>query len=248
MESLFDLVGGLPVHPLVIHAVAVLVPLSALGIIVAVFSTTFRKRFAVAFVVLLAVTVPLAFIAKESGEALSERVGITEQHESLGEVFPIWVAIFAVVSVVWWLISRRDGSVLVRRILGGVVVFTASQIIVLTVLVGHSGAQATWGNLVAGVANPVPTETATPEPTASDAAVWTVEEVSKHANADDCWTIIDGSVYDVTPFVNRHPGGTTAIATLCGGDGTSLFGGKHGSAAAPNAELDSLKIGTVATP
>lgn len=248
MESLFDLVGGLPVHPLVIHAVAVLVPLSAFGIIVAVFSTTFRKRFAVAFVVLLAVTVPLAFIAKESGEALSERVGITEQHESLGEAYPIWVTIFTVMTVVWLLVARRDGSILLRRILGGVVVFTAAQIIVLTVLVGHSGAEATWGNLVPGVAVPSPTATTTPEPTATDARVWTADEVKKHASAGDCWTIIDGTVYDVTPFVNRHPGGSTAISAICGGDGTSLFAGQHGSSAAPNAELDSLKIGTVATP
>jgi hypothetical protein len=248
MESLFDLVGGLPVHPLVIHAVSVLVPLSALGLIVAVFSKSFRNRFAVALVVLLAVTVPLAFVAKESGEALAGRVGITEQHESLGEVFPIWVTVLFVVAVVWVFVARRDGSVLVRRIVGGVLIFTTAQLIVLTVLVGHSGAQATWANIIGGGGTPTATETATPSPSAPSEPAFTMDEVSQHASATDCWTVVNGNVYDVTPFVNRHPGGTAAIEMLCGGDGTSMFDRQHGSAPAPNAELDALKIGTVATP
>jgi len=248
MESLFDVVGGLPVHPLVIHTVVVLVPLSALGLIAAVFSASFRKRFAVAFVVLLAATVPLAFVAKESGEALAERIGITEQHETLGDAFPVWVAVLLAMAVVWLLVSRRTGSVLVRRIVGGVLVFTAAQVIVLTVLVGHSGADATWGGIVAGFDKPTASETAAPSPSASSERALTMAEVSTHASADNCWTVIDGAVYDVTPFVNRHPGGAAAIATLCGGDGTSLFDGQHGSAAAPNAQLDSLKVGTLATP
>ncbi len=52
---------------------------------------------------------------------------------------------------------------------------------------------------------------------------FTVDQIAMHASEDDCWTIIDGSVYDITPYVPRHPGGLTAIMRACGADGTSLF-------------------------
>jgi hypothetical protein len=248
MDSLFDVVAGLPVHPLVIHSVVVLVPLAALGLIVAVFNTAFRKRFAGALIVLLGITVPLAFVAKESGEALAERIGITERHEELGENVPLWVGVFFVIAVVWWLVSRRSESVLVRRILGGVLVFTAAQVLVVIFLVGHSGAEATWGKPVPVAEQPVETESAPPENDEDDPTVFSAAEVAKHSTAEDCWTIVDGNVYDVTPFASRHPGGLAAVSQICGVDGTAQFGGKHGSDSAPNAQLESLKIGTLGTP
>ena len=32
-------------------------------------------------------------------------------------------------------------------------------------------------------------------------------EVSKHDKEDDCWIVINKKVYDVTKFVDEHPGG-----------------------------------------
>lgn len=248
MEEIFDTVAGLPVHPLVIHFAVVLVPLAALGLIVAVVNTAFRRRFASAFVVLLAVTVPLAFVAKESGESLAERVGITENHESLGEIFPLWVSVLAVAAVVWFLIARRDGLDAIRKIAGAVVIVLAIGVTALTFLVGHSGAEATWAKLIGAPAVPSSTQSPTAAPTEPVAGAILAAEVSQHATPDDCWTIIDGSVYDMTPFLNRHPGGSTAIAGLCGSDGTAGFRGQHGGASAPNSQLESLKIGVLATP
>jgi uncharacterized membrane protein len=248
MDELFDTVGGLPVHPLVIHFAVVLVPLAALGLIVAVVNTAFRRRFALALVGLLAVSVPLAFVAKESGESLSERVGITERHESLGEVFPLWVATLATVALAWYLISRRTGLTALRRIVGGVVIALSVGVTALTFLVGHSGAEATWANLIGAPVDPIPSQSATAAPTDPAAGALTVDEVSKHSTLADCWTIIDGSVYDMTSFIERHPGGSAAIAGLCGRDGTEGFRGQHGTASAPNAQLEPLKIGVLATP
>ena len=47
-------------------------------------------------------------------------------------------------------------------------------------------------------------------------------EVSNHAVEGDCWTIVDGSVYDITSYIPRHPGGAE-ILKACGTDGSSLF-------------------------
>lgn len=238
MEIFFDTIAGLPVHPLVIHFAVVLIPLAALGLIVAVLNAAFRRRFAFALVAMIVVSVPLAFVAKESGESLSERVGITERHESLGEIFPLWVATLAVVAIVWYVISRREGLTVLRRIVGAVLIAVSVGVTALTFLVGHSGAEATWANLIGATGNS----------TDPNAGAITATEVGTHSTPDDCWTIIDGNVYDMTPFIARHPGGSAAIAGLCGRDGTAGFRGQHGSASAPNAQLEPLKIGVLATP
>jgi cytochrome b involved in lipid metabolism len=47
-------------------------------------------------------------------------------------------------------------------------------------------------------------------------------EISKHATAADCWMSIEGKVYNVTSFVNSHPGGEK-ILKGCGTDATMLF-------------------------
>ena len=49
---------------------------------------------------------------------------------------------------------------------------------------------------------------------------YTLAEVSKHDNKDDCWLVIEGGVYDATPFIaaGQHPG-KDAILEGCGIDG-----------------------------
>jgi cytochrome b involved in lipid metabolism len=51
---------------------------------------------------------------------------------------------------------------------------------------------------------------------------YNMEEISEHASAEDCWLLIEGKVYDVTEFVNGHPGGK-AILEGCGMDATELY-------------------------
>ena len=40
-----------------------------------------------------------------------------------------------------------------------------------------------------------------------DDVMLTLDEVSKHNKEDDCWTIYQGRVYDVTQYAKVHPGG-----------------------------------------
>ncbi|KQJ91841.1 cytochrome B5-like protein [Brachypodium distachyon] len=58
---------------------------------------------------------------------------------------------------------------------------------------------------------------------------YTKDEVSKHNTRKDCWIIIKDKVYDVTPYVEEHPGGD-AILNNAGDDSTEgFFGPQHGT-------------------
>lgn len=81
--------------------------------------------------------------------------------------------------------------------------------------------------------------------TQTTAGTYTMAQVAAHATASSCYTTINGSVYDLTPFINQHPGGP-AILQLCGIEGTATFMAQHGGQGKPERELASLKIGTLA--
>ena len=59
---------------------------------------------------------------------------------------------------------------------------------------------------------------------------FTLAEVAKHDKKDDVWVIIKGKVYDLSEFVDEHPGGVEAIMKRAGGDATEgFFGPQHPS-------------------
>jgi len=60
----------------------------------------------------------------------------------------------------------------------------------------------------------------------SNGQTFTAEQVGQHASKDDCWTIINDQVFDVTPFIEHHPGGDE-ILRACGRDGSSLFNNRQ---------------------
>ncbi|AQZ13889.1 CYB5 (YNL111C) [Zygosaccharomyces parabailii] len=53
--------------------------------------------------------------------------------------------------------------------------------------------------------------------------IYTFEQVAEHNTPQDAWLIIDGKVYDVTAFVEEHPGGDEIVLDLAGQDGTEAF-------------------------
>lgn len=55
----------------------------------------------------------------------------------------------------------------------------------------------------------------------------TQEELQKHNTRDDCWTCIRGMVYNVTPYMDYHPGGEEELMKAAGIDGTDLFDQVH---------------------
>ncbi|CAG6016102.1 unnamed protein product [Menidia menidia] len=53
------------------------------------------------------------------------------------------------------------------------------------------------------------------------------EELQKHNTREDCWTCIRGMVYNVTPYMDYHPGGEEELMKAAGIDGTDLFDQVH---------------------
>ncbi|KAF4658764.1 hypothetical protein FOL47_007856 [Perkinsus chesapeaki] len=51
------------------------------------------------------------------------------------------------------------------------------------------------------------------------------EEVAKHNKKGDCWVVIHGGVYDVSKFLNEHPGGPDVILAVAGEDVTEDYEG-----------------------
>jgi cytochrome b involved in lipid metabolism len=52
-------------------------------------------------------------------------------------------------------------------------------------------------------------------------------------------------VYNVTNWINQHPGGSSRILALCGKNGTFMFDGKHSGQSAPENVLASYQIGVL---
>mmetsp|Transcript_115298 Transcript_115298/g.162105 ORF Transcript_115298/g.162105 Transcript_115298/m.162105 type:complete len:130 (+) Transcript_115298:55-444(+) len=51
----------------------------------------------------------------------------------------------------------------------------------------------------------------------------TLKEIEKHNSSDDCWLAIDGSVYDITAFLDQHPGGEEVVLETAGTDASGAF-------------------------
>jgi len=154
---MFDLVAGLPLHPLVVHATEVIVPSAALAVALAAVWPLFRRwaRFLPLGLALVAlVLVPLS---TQSGEALQERVKETpliETHIEMAEGLLPWVFGLAVVAAVllWWTWNER-GAASPRAprwaalVLAVAAVLFATVTVVQAVRIGHSGATATWSQV-----------------------------------------------------------------------------------------------------
>lgn len=154
MGSLFDTFNGLPLHPLVVHAVVVLLPLTAVCAVLMVINSRFSRRFGPIVVALGFISVASAFVAKESGEQLLRRVDASANHVELGDRLPVLAGLYFVILLVFWLLDRgipgnRRRPALV--IILGVLLVIASVLICLQVYaVGHSGAEGVWLQMLSG--------------------------------------------------------------------------------------------------
>ncbi|KAK4775529.1 hypothetical protein SAY87_023490 [Trapa incisa] len=76
--------------------------------------------------------------------------------------------------------------------------------------------------------------------------VFTLTEVSQHSSSNDCWLIIEGKVYDVTRFMEDHPGGDEVLLSSTAKDATDDFEG-IGHSNTAKAMMDEFYVGDIDT-
>ncbi|NNH75773.1 hypothetical protein HLB23_38990 [Nocardia uniformis] len=149
--------NGLPAHVLLVHALVVLVPLTAALLIVSAVWAAARRRLVWLTAVLAAVVVALTPLTTEAGEWLAQRVGSTpevEKHIELGGstlYFVIPLLVVAVLLLLWHWREQRGATVgkgvvsifIVLAIVAGV----AASVHIYRV--GDSGTRAVWGGITA---------------------------------------------------------------------------------------------------
>ena len=242
-NKIFDLFLGLPVHVLITHVVVVVLPISALALILLVFLPKLRNKYLFLTLIGLGVSVVAAFIAKESGEALSYRVGTPAAHTEWGEkALLIAVALF-ISALIWQFLLKRKNKF--TFIVGYVGVILAIAALVISYLAGHSGAKASWEKRI----NPV-SQVTDSSGTATDSSgpiELSMTTVAQKNTPENCWAVVSNNVYNLTAYIRAHPGGAANITKLCGTDATAAFANQHGQSAKPNTALKSFVIGTLGT-
>ena len=245
-----DLITGLPIHPLINHGVAVLVPLAAIGALLVIFIPKLRLNYSPLVLVTVLLATVSAFIATQSGEALSERVGLPNAHATQGERLSYVVLAFAILFSIWFALEKSERTRervanLGKRMLKVVIPITAISSFVLTILVGHSGAQATWKDRIDQTQATALAETG-PKPINPAGTInLSNSEIKTHNLKSDCWSIVNANVYNLTSYVKSHPGGASVIANICGKDGSKAFVNQHNTQGKPNNVLSSFLLGPV---
>ena len=64
-------------------------------------------------------------------------------------------------------------------------------------------------------------------------AIISAEDLKLHYTQEDCWTCYDGIVYDITAYLDQHPGGKRQLMSGAGIDCTREFNRIHYSATQP---------------
>lgn len=74
---------------------------------------------------------------------------------------------------------------------------------------------------------------------------FSLDEVAEHKVPNSYWIIVHGKVYDVTPFLDTHPGGRGILVKYSGGDATAPFEDVNHSRAA-QALMEQYLVGDLA--
>lgn len=149
--------GGLPLHPLLVHLTSVAVPVAAVtAVLVAIWPAARRWLHAGSPIVglIALVSVPLATSSGEWLEARTKETAALERHTHLADGLLPWaIGLFALM-LGWWVWDRygatRVTSAGVRRIAGigipVVLIVAAIGTGVDVVLIGHAGAVSVWSD------------------------------------------------------------------------------------------------------
>ncbi|MFT4108371.1 DUF2231 domain-containing protein [Propionicimonas sp.] len=140
-------IGGLPLHPLVVHGAVVLVPLSAIGALLVVLWGRARERFGWLAVAFAAAAAGFAVAARLSGQALADELGagpLVATHRMWGELVPYPSVALALALPAALLLRTRSRAGWWTA--ASLTVLAAAAGLVLVVVTGDSGARAVWGS------------------------------------------------------------------------------------------------------
>ncbi|QIZ00258.2 DUF2231 domain-containing protein [Streptomyces sp. S1D4-11] len=105
-----SIVNGLPAHVLFVHFVVVLVPLSALALVVCAIWPHLARRLGVLPPVLALVTLVSVPLTTQAGEWLEKHVdssSLVQRHAQLGDGLLPWaLGLFVLSSALWWAARR----------------------------------------------------------------------------------------------------------------------------------------------
>lgn len=107
---MLDTIGGIPLHPLIVHAVVVLVPLASLLLLLAALSPRIRHWAGILTPITATVALVTVPLASQSGETLQRRVQASpalEEHTELGDSLLYFVLLLAILAWVLWFLDRR---------------------------------------------------------------------------------------------------------------------------------------------
>ncbi|WP_428340461.1 DUF2231 domain-containing protein [Mycobacterium sp.] len=148
-------ISGLPAHVLLVHALVVLVPLTALLEILCALWPAARRRLVWLVLTFAAVTTVLTPITADAGGWLYEQEhhhrDILNTHADRGSRLIYFSIALLVVAVVLALLHRREGRAtqpgsVVRVLVVVLAIAVGAAAIVQVVRIGDSGAQSVWGN------------------------------------------------------------------------------------------------------
>jgi predicted membrane protein len=144
-------IAGLPLHPLVIHAVVVLGPAASL-LALAYLVPAWRDRLRWPLLGLVLVVAGAAVLAYLSGldlreqryaDAVDDFAEQLDVHQAQGTFLMIWSLGFAGLTVLATSLHRKEGWL--RWLLNGLLAVVALVVLLLVVLAGDSGARSVWG-------------------------------------------------------------------------------------------------------
>lgn len=147
-------IGGLPLHPLVIHAAVVFGPLAALTALAYAVLGRWRDRLRWPMVLLALVATGSVVAAYLSGKSLlSSQPGLgqsdlVQTHQDRATLLlPVALGFGAVALLAGWLHDRGGG---VRALVAVLLAVAAVGMLVLVVLTGDAGSRAVWEGVVTG--------------------------------------------------------------------------------------------------
>lgn len=149
-----DEVSGIPIHILLVHAVVVLVPLTALLTVLSAVWPAARRRIGIVTPLAGLITLILVPITQNAGEWLEQRVGnapLIKEHVDLGETM-LWFAIgLFVASLLAWGVptmlarnAQRAPAPWIGVVVAVIAVALAGASVFQVYRVGESGSKAVW--------------------------------------------------------------------------------------------------------